>query len=632
MQIPRVLRSRILVVALVLMALAPIGGTSALAAQSAAPSTVTFGVQPSSVTKTDGRPFFTFGATPGSRLTDHVAFLNYSLVPIRVKVYATDALNTVEGGFALLQAKQKPVDAGSWITLGSRHPFLVVPARRSKNSPPGQVIIPVTMTVPATASPGDHGAGIIASLSTVSKNAQGANIVLDQRVATRVYVRVAGQVRPKLAIENLSATYHGTLNPFGRGFATVTYTVRNKGNVKLGGQQAVEVSGLFGGTEQAPKMADIPLLFPGSSIQVSVEVPGVLPSFRLTATASVVPLMLSGDVDPGLAVKLSESVDFWGIPWPLIAVGLLLVLLAGAWWYRRRHRTAPEAPAERELPKSAALLSLLLLFTFGGLALAAAPSAHADTVGYSDSSSVGTIGLCDKDGKLVTSGNINDHPFAFTAVSSEAADAPYNGKGGKATLLAYQPREGVIPGRWSGDALTASSTYTNPRHPMSAGTLRDFSLADFMAEFPARWDGLLQLRMYLSAPDAAALKLPYPSTDIRVSGDTWSVVRGGTGDCGAGKATSNEVAIFGTAPPSPTTTAGASGHGATPTATPGASHAVGSSASPSGATLAAGSVDPAADTAPVDRHLPIVLGGAFVVLLALAGFGYSSWRERPTDV
>ncbi len=346
MQIQRGLRARLVVIAFAVVAAA---GLAPAAAASDSKS-VTFGVQPSGLAKTDGRPFFTFGATPGSRLTDHVAFLNYSLVPLRLKVYATDALNTQDGGFGLLEAKQQAVDAGAWLTLGSASPFVVVPARLSKNSPPGQVIVPITMNVPTTASPGDHGAGIIASLSTLSKNAQGANVILDQRVATRVYVRIAGQVHPKLAVENLSATYHGTLNPLGRGYVTVVYTVRNQGNVKLGGQQTVLVSGLYGGTEQAPKMADIPLLFPGSSIQVSVDVRGVLPSFRLTATASVVPLMLSGDVDPGLAVKVSESTDFWGVPWPLLAL-ILLLAMGGTWWYRRRsagpHRTAePDAPVD----------------------------------------------------------------------------------------------------------------------------------------------------------------------------------------------------------------------------------------------------------------------------------------------
>ncbi len=353
MLIPRVPVARVLAVAAAALALPPLLAPGAQAAPATqAPKAVTFGVQPATAMAPDGRPFFTFGATPGARLTDHVAILNYSLVPLRLTVYATDALNTAEGGYTLLEAKKKPIDAGAWLAGAMGRRVVVVPARRNANSPPGQVILPVTMVVPASASPGDHGAGIIASLSTVSKNAQGANIILDQRVASRVYVRVAGQVHPRMAIENLSATYHGTLNPFGRGYVTVTYTVHNTGNVKLGGQQAVEVSGLFGGTERAAKMVDIPLLFPGSAVQVGVDVPGVPPALRGTATATVVPLMLSGDVDPGLAVRITESVGFWAIPWPLLALILVVLLTVGGWWYRRR-RSGRAAEADPDEPVTA---------------------------------------------------------------------------------------------------------------------------------------------------------------------------------------------------------------------------------------------------------------------------------------
>lgn len=275
------------------------------------------------------------------------------------------------------------------------------------------------------------------------------------------------------------------------------------------------------------------------------------------------------------------------------------------------------------------LLASLLLMLFVGFAVALPPTAHADTVPYSDSNAVGTIGLCDKTGALVMRGNIHDHPFVVTTVSSEAAPPPYNGKGGKATLLAYQPREGVVPGRWSGDTLTGASEYTNKAHPMAAATFRDFSLADFLDAFPARWDGMIQLRMYLGAPDTPVLNLPYPTTDIKVSGDTWTVVRGGTGDCSVGKAVSNEVAVFGTASPSPSVPTGSTkpGASASSTAQPSTTGSPSSSGSPGA--QAAGSSDPTGSDTGSDNHAVILLAGASVVLLALGGIGYSWWRERP---
>ena len=257
------------------------------------------------------------------------------------------------------------------------------------------------------------------------------------------------------------------------------------------------------------------------------------------------------------------------------------------------------------------------------------PASYADeSVPYTDSNSVGTIGLCDKAGNTITSGNVHDRPFAFTVVSSAAAPAPYDVKGRKATLFAFQPRKDVVPGRWSGDSLTASSEYSNAKHPMAAGTLRDFSLTDYLESFPVRWDGLVQLRMYLSAPNTSILKLPYPTTDIRVSGDTWTVVRGGTGDCSVGKATSNEVAVFGTAPPTPTASVNAGG-GKTSTAPP-ASLGVGGSSSSSPNGISADGVTPrVTDAADGNQHQLILFGGVAVVLLAFGSFAFSWWRNRP---
>ena len=40
-------------------------------------SNVTFGVQPAQRSGPDARPFFSWGATPGATLNDHVAIVNY---------------------------------------------------------------------------------------------------------------------------------------------------------------------------------------------------------------------------------------------------------------------------------------------------------------------------------------------------------------------------------------------------------------------------------------------------------------------------------------------------------------------------------------------------------------------------
>src|SRR5438270_837889 len=53
----------------------------------------TFGVQPATDGKPDGRPSLTAGVTPGSTFSDHVALMNSSLRAYTLDVYATDAVN-----------------------------------------------------------------------------------------------------------------------------------------------------------------------------------------------------------------------------------------------------------------------------------------------------------------------------------------------------------------------------------------------------------------------------------------------------------------------------------------------------------------------------------------------------------
>jgi hypothetical protein len=143
---------------------------------------------------------------------------------------------------------------------------------------------------------------------------------------------------------------------------------------------------------------------------------------------------------------------------------------------------------------------------------------------YQDKESTARLALFDAAGHPVAKGNVNDRPFVAFAVSDQKAPPPYDNTGRKAALLAFQPREGVDPGKWGGDFLTASTSYTDTKRPTAHGTAEDISLANFIAEFPPQWNGLIQLRMYLGVPEHPGLTERYATTEIRVSGETWSLV------------------------------------------------------------------------------------------------------------
>jgi hypothetical protein len=322
----------VLVIGLLVCTMSP-----ASAATTAKPShRVTFGVEPASARGADGRPYFSFGVTPGAILDDHVAVLNYSSVPLSLQLYATDAIETSSGGIGLLPATTRPTDAGSWVSLPRRYATVRVPAESAKS--PGQIVVPLVVRVPDKATPGDHVGGVVASLRTVGTNASGQNVVLLVRVGTRVFIRVAGTLTSKLSLTDLHAAYRGTLNPVGQGQVTVSYVASNSGNVDLALDQSVSVSGLLG-SERRFAVANVRLLLPGASLRERLVVPGVWPQFLVRATVSARPRPPAGFSAPGL-VAITASTWVWAIPWPLLALVALLALAAVA---RRRIRSRARA-------------------------------------------------------------------------------------------------------------------------------------------------------------------------------------------------------------------------------------------------------------------------------------------------
>jgi hypothetical protein len=195
--------------------------------------------------------------------------------------------------------------------------------------------------------------------------------------------------------------------------------------------------------------------------------------------------------------------------------------------------------------KAISRLAATLVVAASALSIAGASTAHAaGSLPWTDTSVTGFIGLCDSQGHSISSGSLDSAPFVTRAVSSVAAPSPYGEAGRTATLYAFQPRQDLAPGQWSGDMLTASTRYSNSAHPTAVATGGDLSLGDFVSEFPPAWDGLVQLRLYLGAPGQPAQTLSYASTTVKVTGSTWTVVSGGNVSCASGQATSIESILL----------------------------------------------------------------------------------------
>lgn len=297
---------------------------------------VTFGVRP-----TNGRPTYAYAATPGGVFTDKLEVSNAGTTPLTLKVYAGDAFNPKGGGFDLLAAGHDSTDVGSWVSIAQ--PTVKVPAR-------GKVLVPFRLTVPATATPGDHTGGIVAALTTVRTDAKGNRVAVEQRVGARLYLRISGALAPALTVEGLTARFHPSLNPFGRSTTTLTYRVRNAGNVRLGARQTVSVSTLVGGDRVVPGLADLPEILPGNAVDVTTEVHSTLPAIWLTSSVRAEPVAEPGDQHLAMTATTREH-GFWAVSWTLLAVVAAVAALVTLGW--RRHRRIKQRLAVADAPKQA---------------------------------------------------------------------------------------------------------------------------------------------------------------------------------------------------------------------------------------------------------------------------------------
>jgi hypothetical protein len=273
---------------------------------------------------TGNRPDLSYVADPGSVIEDAVTLFNLSNVPLTFEVYGTDAFNDDNGDFALLGTDEAPTQVGTWVGIGGRQ--VPVPART-------QVTIPITITVPESARPGDHVGAILAANAATSTDNEGREVTLDRRTGPRLYVRVNGPLVSELAIADIETDHTGSLNPLS-GATTVSYTIENRGNIRLSGTARATVSGPLGVGERSGLDTEIADLLPGESITVEEEFDGV-PTMGVVITN--VELEPSGD-DAATFESTSRSTTTLAPP-----IGVLLALLAVLFgWLAvrafRRHR------------------------------------------------------------------------------------------------------------------------------------------------------------------------------------------------------------------------------------------------------------------------------------------------------
>ncbi|MFD7442420.1 hypothetical protein [Streptomyces sp. NPDC059909] len=183
---------------------------------------------------TGGRPYVYLEGSPGTVMEDRLSVTNRGAEPLTVRLRGAGAYNAKNGEFAVDASSR--TGTGRWIALAAEQ--VTVPPRTRAD-------VPFAVTVPASATPGDHPAAIVATAG-------------GREVGVRVHVRVAGPTLAALTVEDVRVD--------GR---RIHYALVNRGNTVLAPRLAVRADGLTGELLSRPARP-LPLeLLPGRRVELT---------------------------------------------------------------------------------------------------------------------------------------------------------------------------------------------------------------------------------------------------------------------------------------------------------------------------------------------------------------------------
>lgn len=287
-------------------AVVPAAPALAATAPPPADAPVTWSVTPAGAEGPDGRRVVEHELDAGESITEHLAVRNFSEREATFTLTAADGYYTETGRFTMFPSDRASTDAGTWISV---EPSITV-------APDETRVVAFEIVVPDNATPGDHAAGVSASVRSTSADADGTRIGVDSRVGFRVSTRVSGELAPALAVSDVRAEYTPSWSLFSPGSLEVHYTAVNAGNTALAVTDTVE---------GAP--ADRGTLLPGETREVASASVEAWPTFLLVrevAVAAAVPGSTS------MAAPALQSVTVWAVPWLHLAAAIGLALLVVA--------------------------------------------------------------------------------------------------------------------------------------------------------------------------------------------------------------------------------------------------------------------------------------------------------------
>lgn len=287
------------------------------------------------------RTSFKIELSAGQSYNDAVSVKNLGARDLTIELYAGDGLTTDTGDFDVTNTETPATNTGSWISLAQTQ--ITVPAGQNLD-------VPFTLQIPENTTPGDHPGGIVAVVSTQNNGDSNDTVISYNRVGARVHLRVSGEIQPRLSIENLTTSYETSWNPFSGGKATIDYTIKNTGNIRLGYETTAILKAL-NITQGTPERIVHRELLPGESITERITINKVMPLFWVSTNLNTKPQAITGEIPDTQLTAVKASSGTLALPIPQILLLALSILLVALWLRGRTRYRKLKAQLQAQLQK-----------------------------------------------------------------------------------------------------------------------------------------------------------------------------------------------------------------------------------------------------------------------------------------
>ncbi len=268
-------------------------------------------------------PVITLTADPGQVIKTQISLRDISSSNLLVTGQVNDFVAAGEDGtpkILLDNTETDPYSIKTWIAPLSQ---LVLIPREIKS-------LPVTINVPADASPGGH-YGVVRFTATPPE-LKGTGVSLSASLGALLLIRVNGDVKESMVVESFTASHGGKVGTLFES-APVQFTVRlkNTGNTHEQPAGQITITDMFG-----KKVGDVNVNLPPRNV-----LPSSIRKFEQSLDKSVIGnKRLFGRYTATMNLTygakqqtVSDSITFWIIPYKLI--GIVIIFLVGGFFALR---------------------------------------------------------------------------------------------------------------------------------------------------------------------------------------------------------------------------------------------------------------------------------------------------------